>query len=161
MGVSGSGKTTIGKLLAQRHDGDFFDADDYHPTSNIQKMAAGHPLTDDDRLPWLKALRENVIDPAPQGKLTVLACSALKEFYREILGLNLPDVSTVFLKGEPALLAKRIGGREGHYMKPEMLASQLQSLEAPNPEEAFYVSIVPGPEEIVAEIEAALFGNKD
>ncbi len=157
MGVAGSGKTTIGNLLSRRHDGSVHDADDFHPKSNIEKMAHGHPLTDADRLPWLRRLRHEVIDPAPEDRLTVLACSALKTSYREILGLGQKGVSTVFLTGNAHLLEERINGREGHYMKPGMLTSQLETLEIPSCDEALHVSIESSPDEIVETIEAALF----
>lgn len=156
MGVAGSGKTTIGTLLAQRHDGVFYDADDFHPQTNVDKMAQGHPLNDDDRLPWLQCLRRDVIDAAPEGRITLLACSALKRNYREILGLEQTDVSTVFLAGDTETLGKRINGREGHYMKPGMLASQLETLEAPSPEEALHVCITSSPEEIADQISTEL-----
>ena len=154
MGVAGSGKTTIGTLLEQRHDGVFFDADDFHPKANVDKMAQGHPLNDDDRLPWLHRLRDEVIDPALEGRITLLACSALKRSYRKILALNQPDVATVFLQGDVETLGERISGREDHYMKPGMLTSQLDTLEAPPPEEALHVSITRTPEEIADCIEA-------
>ncbi len=157
MGVAGSGKTTIGSLLALRHGGVFHDADDFHPQANVDKMAQGHPLNDDDRLPWLQRLRTDVIDSAPEGKITILACSALKQYYREILGLDQTDVSAVFLAGDPETLSERISSRKGHYMKPGMLTSQLETLEAPSPKEALHVSIAATPEEIADQIEAELF----
>ena len=157
MGVAGSGKTTVGTLLAERHGGVFHDADDFHPQANVDKMAQGHPLTDDDRLPWLQRLRQEVINTAPEGKITLLACSALKQTYREILGSDQTDVSIVYLAGDLETLVERINIREAHYMKPGMLASQLETLEAPSPEEALHVSILSSPEEIVTQIESALF----
>jgi|TARA_B110000037_G_scaffold221695_1_gene293534 gluconokinase len=157
MGVAGSGKTTVGTLLAERHGGVFHDADDFHPQANVDKMAQGHPLTDDDRLPWLQRLRQEVINTAPEGKITLLACSALKQTYREILGLDQTDVSIVYLAGDLETLVERINIREDHYMKPGMLASQLETLEAPSPEEALHISIRSSPEEIVTQIESALF----
>jgi len=156
MGVAGSGKTTIGNLLAQRHGGVFFDADDFHPQANVDKMAQGHPLNDEDRMPWLQRLRREVIDTATEGRITILACSALKRKYREILGLNQTDVSTVFLAGDAEILEQRISSREGHYMKPGMLTSQLETLEVPSPREALHVSITRNPEEIAETIEAEL-----
>jgi len=156
MGVAGSGKTTIGNLLAQRHGGVFYDADDFHPQANVDKMAQGHPLNDEDRMPWLQRLRREVIDTATEGRITILACSALKRNYREILGLNQTDVSTVFLRGDPEILEQRISSREGHYMKPGMLTSQLETLEVPSPQEALHVSITRNPEEIAETIEAEL-----
>lgn len=155
MGVAGSGKTTIGTLLAQRHGGEFYDADNFHPKANVDKMAGGEPLNDNDRRPWLERLRKEVIDPAKGGKTDILACSALKDSYRKILGLGQPGVFTVFLSGDRSLLDKRISERVGHYMKPEMLTSQLETLEIPSPDEALHVSIDLTPSEIVERIEAA------
>ena len=157
MGVAASGTTTVGTLLAERHGGVFHDADDFHPQANVDKMSQGHPLTDDDRLPWLQRLRQEVINTAPEGKITLLACSALKQTYREILGLDQTGVSIVYLAGDLETLVERINIREAHYMKPGMLASQLETLEAPSPEEALHVSILSSPEEIVTQIESALF----
>jgi carbohydrate kinase (thermoresistant glucokinase family) len=152
MGVSGSGKTTIARLLAQRLGGVFFDADDFHPPANIEKMSRGIPLEDADRIPWLERLRDEVIIPAPAGRVTVLACSALKRSYREILGRNM---TTVFLRGSQALLSERLTARSGHYMKLEMLASQLSVLEEPDETEAMCFSIALTPEKIVDGICAA------
>jgi gluconokinase len=152
MGVSGSGKTTIARLLAHRLGGVFFDADDFHPPENIEKMSCGIPLDDADRIPWLERLRDEVIIPAPACRVTVLACSALKRSYREILGLN---VMTVFLHGSEALIAERLTARSGHFMKLEMLASQLAALEEPDEAEAIRFSITLTPEEIVDGICAA------
>ncbi len=156
MGVAGSGKTTIGTLLERRHGGTFHDADDFHPQENVEKMAQGIPLNDDDRLPWLNRLRREVIETAPEGRITILACSALKKSYRKTLGLDKADVSTVFLSGDPEVLGERINSREGHYMKPGMLTSQLETLEVPSSEEAFHVSIDASPEKIADRIDAEL-----
>lgn len=152
MGVSGSGKTTIARLLAQRLGGVFFDADDFHPSANIEKMSRGIPLEDADRIPWLERLCDEVIYPASPDRVTVLACSALKRSYREIIGLNL---RTVFLRGSQELLAERLTARSGHYMKLEMLASQLAVLEEPDETEAMCFSIALTPEKIVDGICAA------
>ena len=160
MGVAGSGKTTIGTLLAQRHDGVFFDADDFHPQANVDKMAQGNPLNDDDRFPWLRRLRDEVIHSESSDRLTILACSALKQSYREILDLNQTDVSIVFLEGDSALLQQRISSREGHYMKPGMLTSQLETLEIPSAKEALHIPINSTPEEIVTKIEAEMHLSK-
>jgi len=154
MGVSGCGKTTVARLLASRLGGVFYDADDFHPPGNIDKMSRGIPLDDADRLPWLERLRDEVIAPAPPDRVTVLACSALKRAYREVLGPNLP---TVFLHGDPMTLAARLSSRNCHYMGPEMLSSQLAALEEPDESEALRFPITLTPQEIVEGIIRAFF----
>lgn len=153
MGVSGSGKSTVGAALATKHGGKFFDADDFHSAANIAKMAAGHPLDDADRRPWLAELRAKVIDPAPSGGLTVLACSALKKSYREHLGIGANGVALVYLQGAPTLLLQRMQHRHGHYMKAGMLDSQLATLEPPTAEEGATVSVDQSVEETVSAID--------
>jgi gluconokinase len=154
MGVSGCGKTAIGRLLADRIGRAFFDADDFHPAENIAKMSRGVPLDDADRLPWLERLRDEVMD---SGETTVLACSALRRSYREALGMDREDVSTVFLYGDEAVLEERLSARAGHYMKQQMLASQLDALEEPGESEALRFPITLPPEEIVGGIIRAFF----
>jgi len=156
MGVAGCGKSTIGALLAARHGGSFHDADDFHPAANIAKMAAGTPLDDLDRAPWLERLRVEVIDAAPAGRLSVLACSALKKIYRERLGVGGSGVALVYLKGNPATLTYRLATRPGHYMQADMLESQLAILEEPTPAEGVSVGIDRPVAEILAAIESAL-----
>ncbi|MEX1114129.1 MAG: gluconokinase [Akkermansiaceae bacterium] len=156
MGVAGCGKSTIGALLAARNGGVFFDADDFHPAASIDKMASGIPLDDGDRQPWLARLRSEVIDAAATGSFTVLACSALKKSYRQQLGVGTPGVNLIYLKGEAALLAGRLAGRAGHYMKAGMLESQLATLEEPSPAEGIHIGIESGPGEIVADMEQVL-----
>jgi gluconokinase len=156
MGVAGCGKSTIGALLAARHGGAFHDADDFHPAANIAKMASGTPLDDLDRAPWLERLRVEVIDAAPAGGLSVLACSALKKIYRERLGVGASGVALVYLKGDPATLTYRLTTRPGHYMQAVMLESQLAILEEPSPAEGVSVGIDPPVAEILAAIESAL-----
>jgi gluconokinase len=156
MGVSGSGKSTIGLALAAKHGGIFHDADDFHPPANIAKMASGTPLDDTDRAPWLEHMREEVVDAALPGTLTVLACSALKKIYRDMLGCTAPDVGLVYLKGDPATLTNRLSSREGHFMKAGMLESQLSTLEEPHPDEGLTVNIDGTVDEIVSSIEQAL-----
>lgn len=131
MGVSGSGKTTVGELLAQHLGRPFYDGDDFHPAANIAKMAAGHPLTDEDRAGWLATLAAN-LQPWEAAGGAVLACSALKESYRQTLqaGASLP-LTWVFLDTDPAVLRARLEARQGHYMKANMLESQLATLEKP------------------------------
>lgn len=130
MGVAGSGKTTIGTRLAKRFGWRFADADDYHSAGNVEKMRHGIPLTDADRAPWLATLRELIEGWMAAGSSAVLACSALKESYREELRVG-PEVRFVYLKAAPEVLAKRLRVRAGHYMKAGMLESQLEALEEP------------------------------
>jgi len=139
-GVSGVGKTTVGKLLAERLGWSFIDADDFHPQGNLDKMSRGIPLDDDDRQPWLERLRSEVIEGALGGERTVLACSALKASYRKILGIGQPGIAAVFLESDAATVAARLAERSGHYMKADMLASQWQALQPPSPTEALCVS---------------------
>jgi len=148
MGVAGSGKTTIASLLASRLGGIFFDADDFHPAVNIAKMSQGIALSDEDRLPWLRALRRDVIDTAHDAKISILACSALKESYRNLLGLRRDGILTVFLHGDEELLTQRLRARAGHFMSADLLRSQLETLEAPSSEEALHVDFSLRPEEI-------------
>ena len=131
MGVAGSGKTTMGKALAERLGWDFFDADDFHPPENIAKMAAGIPLNDSDRIPWLKALSDVLFSTLKAGRHPVLACSALKESYRVRLLDEKEGVEVIYLKGSYDLLRARMSTRHGHFMKPEMLRSQFDALEEP------------------------------
>ncbi len=133
MGVSGSGKTTIGTLLAERLGTVFADADDYHPAANKAKMAAGHPLNDEDRQPWLETLNGVMQGWFASGAGGVLACSALKEKYRETLAAKMPEgtVKFVLLDGSPELIAERLGHRPGHFFNPKLLESQLSTLEKP------------------------------
>jgi len=133
MGVSGSGKTTIGTLLAERMGTVFADADDYHPAANKAKMAAGHPLNDDDRQPWLETLNRLMRSWNESGKGGVLACSALKESYRATLASGMPAgaVKFVLLDGDRELIASRLAQRKHEYMNPKLLESQLATLEPP------------------------------
>jgi len=131
MGVSGSGKTTLGKALAQRLGWDFFDADDFHPPANIVKMAAGIPLSDSDRAPWLASMHEQLLSTLKAGRHPVLACSALKDKYRAQLLEGMDGIAIIYLKGSYDLIFSRMSIREGHYMKPEMLRSQFDTLEEP------------------------------
>ena len=156
MGVAGCGKSTIGARLAARNNGSFHDADDFHPASNIAKMASGQPLDDSDRAPWLERLRQEVIDAVPAGGLAVLACSALKKIYREQLAVGTPGVAVVYLKGDAATLTSRLAARPNHYMKAGMLESQLAILEEPSSTEGVSVESESSREDIVASIEAAL-----
>jgi gluconokinase len=135
MGVSGSGKSTIGETLAGRLGWRFEDGDRFHPASNVAKMSAGQPLTDDDRRPWLEAIADEIDRVCKAGQRMVVACSALKRAYREILLHGRNDVRIVFLDGTEALIASRLAQRKGHFMPPGLLASQFQTLEPPGPSE--------------------------
>jgi len=153
MGVSGAGKTTVGQLLATQLGWEFADADDYHSAGNVEKMRTGIPLTDVDRAPWLATLRSLIAVWLTEGKNAVLACSALKHTYREIMQLS-PEVKFVYLKGNPSLLQQRLHSRVGHFMTEQMLASQLAVLE--EPDNAMVVDVDCSPAEIVAKIWASL-----
>ena len=150
MGVSGCGKTSIGKLLAEKLDVPFYDGDDFHPELNVEKMRSGKPLNDKDRYPWLAALA-NQISKMDQQNGGVLACSALKQTYRDILEEEAgAKVTFVYLKGGRKLIADRLSDREGHYMPAELLDSQFKDLEEPG--DAVTVLISQTPEKIVEEI---------
>ena len=151
MGISGSGKSTIGKMLAERLDGTFLDADDFHATENIEKMSLGKPLNDEDRWPWLDRLALAVRDHQGPSPL-VLACSALKASYRERLCLG--NASVVFLTGPRDTIENRVSSRLGHYMPSQLLDSQLKDLE--EPEDAITVSITNTPGGITDQIVRAL-----
>ncbi|WP_145276748.1 gluconokinase [Tautonia plasticadhaerens] len=154
MGVSGSGKTTVGEVLADRLGWPFHDADAYHPEANIEKMHRGIPLDDDDRRPWLEALAELIDRTYERGEDIVLACSALKHSYQDYLKHDLADVRYVCLCGPEELIADRLAAREGHFMNPDLLESQLELLEPP--EDAIRVDISGTPGEIAGEICRAL-----
>jgi gluconokinase len=155
MGVSGSGKTTIGKLLAEQLGWSFVEADDYHPAANVEKMHRGTPLTDADRRPWLDALRQRVDAACARGENVVLACSALKHAYQDYLERDEPAcVLYVHLKGSEELIRKRLAARKGHFMNPALLHSQFEIMEPPA--DAIEVDITPSPEAIAAEIRRKL-----
>lgn len=156
MGVSGSGKTTIGEQLASRLGCGFSDADEYHGPANKAKMAAGIALTDADREPWLQAMHEAIADQARQGGNHVFACSALKRRYRELLRGGIRDVRLVFLHGPREVLAERVGNRRGHFFASSLLGDQLANLEPPTEDEALTVDIRNTPDEIVEQIAQAL-----
>lgn len=157
MGVSGSGKSTVGRLLAERLGAAFADADDFHPPENKALMAQRIPLTDKERRPWLENLRAEVIKATPPGKTTVLACSALRDSYRRFLtdGTG-PDVRVVFLHGPRELIAARLAARQDHFMPPDLLDSQLATLEPPAPHEAIRLSIDADPASLAAQAAALL-----
>jgi gluconokinase len=151
MGVSGSGKSTVGRILAERLGWTFVEADDFHPPANVEKMRDGTPLDDADRRPWLDALRKRVDEACATGENVVLACSALKHDYREYLERDDPPcVEYVYLEGSPDLIQQRLAARKGHFMNPKLLGSQFEALEPPA--SAVRVDITPRPEEIADEI---------
>src|SRR5450432_3892093 len=135
MGVSGSGKSTIAEKLAERLNWCYEDGDQFHPASNVAKMSAGHPLTDEDRWPWLRAIADEIDRFCKAGQHAVIACSALKRAYRDILGHGRNDVRIVYLKGTQELIASRLAERKGHFMPPGLLASQFKTLEPPDDSE--------------------------
>lgn len=152
MGVSGSGKTTVGKLLAGNLGWEFYDGDDFHSPANIAKMSRGAALTDEDRQPWLQSLRELITRCIHTGEHAVIACSALKESYRTELRVN-ETVRFVYLKGSFAQLEKRLNDRQNHFMTSELLASQFATLE--EPEDALIIDVSRPPAEIVSTIRTA------
>jgi gluconokinase len=149
MGTTGSGKTTIGTLLAQRIGFVYADADTFHPPANVAKMSRGIPLDDADRAPWLAILHDKIVAWLAAGQNTVLACSALKQKYRDQLVIS-PDVKLVYLKGSYELFAQRIHARKGHFAHEDILAGQFRDLEEPS--NAITVDAALSPEEIVAKI---------
>jgi len=152
MGVTGAGKTTVGRLLAQQLGWEFADADDFHPPANVEKIRNGIALNDADRQPWLRLLKAEMDTRAKAGRKTVLACSALKHSYRQ--ELRAPGVRFVYLKGSPALIAGRLRTRQGHFAGEEILAAQFADLE--EPDDAIVVHITQSPDEIVMQIRQAL-----
>ena len=157
MGVSGSGKSTIAEALAKRVGWRCEDGDKFHPASNVAKMSAGQPLTDEDRWPWLKAIADEIDRLCGKEQPAVFACSALKRSYREVLVHGRDDVRIVFLDGSQELIAARLAVRKGHFMPPGLLDSQFGTLERPaSDEDAVAVSIDGDVEEIVDDIIAKL-----
>ena len=150
MGVSGEGQTAIGERLAARLGFPFIDADDHHPEQNVAKMAAGIPLDDADRAPWLEALNRILRGHAD----AVIACSALKQRYREALLAGVPDARTVFLNGDPGLIRKRLEARQHRYMPASLLYSQLAALEPPR--DAIEIDVAEDPEQCASRILAAV-----
>lgn len=155
-GVSGAGKTTIGKLIAEQLGWTFYEADDFHSRDNIRKMQSGHPLTDEDRWPWLDRLRDRITRSISAKENAVLACSALKRAYRERLRVS-DDVKFVFLRGDYALVEKQLRRRSGHFMNPALLKSQFADLDEPELDENVQkIELGPTPEKLVEEIKTKL-----
>jgi gluconokinase len=157
MGVSGAGKSLIAAGLARVLDVDFIEGDEYHPAENVARMAAGIPLTDDDRLPWLRALAKQIRDAKDAGRGLVVACSALKRSYRDVLReeSGAQDLQFVFLRGPRSLIAERLSARRGHFMPPKLLESQFAALEEPSPDEhAWVCDIEDSPGQIIAALVA-------
>jgi gluconokinase len=153
MGVTASGKTTVGRLLATASGYQFYDADDFHPRANVDKMRRGIPLDDADRRPWLEALRDLVRRCLAEGRNAVLACSALKEAYRRYFLID-PRVKLVYLKVDEGLIRQRLQRRRGHFMNPSLLESQFATLE--EPENALWLDASRSPEEVVGTIRRRL-----
>ncbi len=152
MGVTGTGKTTVGLALAQATNWQFADADDFHSEANRAKMHAGIPLTDEDRAPWLNSLHQQIVTWVQGGTNAILACSALKESYRATLIADAPkdSVRFVYLTGPESVIRARLEARTGHYMPPSLLPSQLADLEPPM--DAIEISVVPAVPQIVQQI---------
>jgi gluconokinase len=144
MGVSGSGKSTIGEQLAQRLAFSYEDGDKFHPPGNVAKMSAGHPLTDDDRWPWLQAIADEIDRICLAREHAVIACSALKRAYRDVLVHGRNDVRIVYLQGSQQLIADRLAQRKGHFMPPGLLDSQFKTLESPDASEHAVTASIDG-----------------
>lgn len=149
-GVSGSGKTTVGRLLAEQLDWVFLDADDFHPAANIDKLRSGTPLTDADRWPWLSVLAQKIVGLQAQGRSAVLACSALKRTYRTELGINESTVRSVLLNGSLEVIQARLGQRQHAFMATSLLQSQLATLQPSS--DSLIVDIAELPEKICQQI---------
>ena len=158
MGVSGSGKTTVGRQLAAALHWEFSDADEFHSPPNVEKMKSGVPLTDKDREPWLRSIRDAIERWKRDEPGHVVACSALKKRYREALGRNDPDVRFIYLHGGFELISERLKSRKGHFFNPALLRSQFEALE--DPEDALVVDVSKEPQEIVSQILTAVRTRK-
>ena len=152
MGVCGCVKTAVGEAVAARWKARFEDADRWHSPEAVAKMSAGHPLTDEERAPWLERMREKIIAATAPGERTVLACSALRRRYRDALRAGQPDVRFVYLEGSRQVIAGRMNARTGHFMPSTLLDSQLAALEVPGPEEADTVSIDQPLESVIGDV---------
>ncbi len=150
MGVAGSGKTTIGRMVATSLDWPYFEADDFHSAENIQKMAGGIPLNDTDREPWLAAIKAKIDECQAKGQSAIFTCSALKDKYRTRLGVGSPTIVLVYLKADFETIIARVGQRQGHYMKAEMVRSQFETIEPPK--DAFTIDVKRPPDQIAQAI---------
>jgi len=148
MGVEGTGKTTVGRMLAEKLGWKFYDADDYHPEANIEKMRSGIPLSDEDRWPWLKNVRELIDSSLNLNAPSIIACSALKNSYREYLKQNKEEIIFVYLMGDKNTILKRLASRRGHFAGTELLESQFKTLEEPEGVISFDISKNP---EVIAD----------
>ncbi|HVO18461.1 MAG TPA: gluconokinase, GntK/IdnK-type [Anaeromyxobacter sp.] len=157
MGVSGSGKTTVGSLLAGRLGWRYAEADDFHPPANVAKMAAGRPLDDEDRLPWLQAIAAFIDARVAEGQPAVVTCSALRRSYRDLL--RRPQVRMVYLRGDRELVARRLADRRGHFFRPELLESQFETLEEPGPDEGVLAVPIAGSPASIAEAVLSALGE--
>ncbi len=157
MGVSGSGKTTVGRLLADRLGVEYGDADDFHTPENRAKLQAGTPLTDDDRMPWLTAIGQWLGERASSG--AVVSCSALKRRYRDVIRSHAPDIKLLYCEGSIELITDRVANRSGHFMPPSLLESQFAELEPPADERAFVADIARAPEAIVDDFLATVLSS--
>jgi gluconokinase len=151
MGVSGSGKSTVADRLAVRLGWRYEDGDSFHPPSNVAKMSAGQPLTDEDRWPWLQAIADEIDRLSAAGERAVIACSALKRAYRAVLVHGRDDVRIVFLDGTQDLIAARLAARKGHFMPPGLLASQFKTLERPVADERPIIASIDAPVERIVD----------
>ena len=153
MGVSGSGKSTVGAALARALGVDFVEGDEYHPPANVERMSRGVPLTDADRAGWLRALARRIREAKDAGSGLVLTCSALKRSYRDLLRAEASDLRLVFLRGPRDLIAERLASRKGHFMPPSLLDSQLATLEEPTPDEHPWIcDIRRSPRDVVVDL---------
>lgn len=156
MGVSGSGKTTIGTRLADALDWAFVDGDTFHPDANVEKMSRGMPLTDEDRWPWLHSIRDFIQERLETGAPAIIACSALKASYRDVLFDDEDGTFLVYLRGEYNLIRKRLQARTDHFFDGNLLKSQFETLEEPSSDEALIVDVEAPPEAIVETIRVNL-----
>ena len=151
MGVAGSGKSTIGDALAQRLGWRYEDGDSFHPAANVAKMSSGQPLTDEDRWPWLKAIAAEIERCRQAGEHIIIACSALKKAYRDILVHGRDDIRMVYLCGSQGLVADRLSNRKGHFMPPGLLDSQFATLEPPSPKERPITVSIDAPVDLIVD----------